>query len=205
MSKRYIILTILLLGTSFGLMYLPEKTDYGQIKPEQFLYAIDNPARIVSTDFVAKRLIERDPSLFLVDVRSEFEYNEYSIPGAFNIPLESIASEEYADYIDQPGMDVVFFSNGGVYADQAWALAAQLGIENIYVMKGGLNHWFATIIKPVAPPETAPTEAFDKYAFRRAACIYFGGASAGIESAGPVTKKTVTVRKKKKKEAEGGC
>jgi len=205
MSTRYIILTILLLGTSFGLIYLPEKADYGQVKPAQFLYEIDNPARFVSTDLIAKRLIERDPSLFLIDVRSEDEYNKYSIPGAFNIPLDNIASEENADYLDQPGMDVVLISNGGVYADQAWALAAQKGIKNIYIMKGGLNEWFATIIKPVAPPETAPTEAYDLYAFRKAACIYFGGASAGVESAGPAVKKTVTLRKKKKKEAEGGC
>lgn len=205
MSTRYILLTILLLGTSFGLIYLPEKEDNGQINPAQFLYEIDNPARFVTTDLIAKRLIERDPSLFLIDVRSEDEYNNYSIPGAFNIPLENITSDEYADYLDQPGMDVVLISNGGIYADQAWAMAAQKGIKNIYIMKGGLNEWFATIIKPVAPPETAPTEAFDLYAFRKSACIYFGGASAGVGSTAPVEKKTVVVRKKKKKAAEGGC
>lgn len=199
-------MTILLLGTAFGLVLLPPKVDYGQIAPKKFLIEIDNPSRFVSTDFVAKRIIDRDPSLFLIDVRTMDEYDEYTIPGSFNVSLDSIVSENYIDYLEQPGMDVILFSNGDLYADQAWALAAQLGIKNIYVMKGGLNEWFGTIIKPMPPPETASEKEFELYNFRRAACIYFGGSSTGIETASePKAKKTVTIHKKKKKEAEGGC
>lgn len=205
MSKRYILLAILLMGSAFGLTLMPEKVNSNQIPVKKFLIEIYNPARYLSTHQIAKRLIERDPSIFLVDVRTTSEYEEYSIPGSFNIPLENILEEEWVDYLNQDGMDVVLFSNGDIYADQAWTLVAQQGVKNLYVMTGGVNTWFATIIQPVAPPETAPSEAFDLYAFERAACIYFGGSSTNVESSTPVEKKTVVVRKKKKKEAEGGC
>lgn len=205
MSKRYILLAILLLASAFGLTLMPEKADYNQIPAKEFLREIYNPARYLSTHQIAKRLIERDPSIFLVDVRTASEFEEYAIPGAFNIPLENILEEEWVDYLSQDGMDVVLYSNGDIYADQAWTLIAQQGVKNLYIMKGGVNQWFARIIQPVAPPETAPSEAFDLYAFEKAACIYFGGASTNVESTAPVEKKTVVVRKKKKKAAEGGC
>ena len=205
MSKRYILLAVLLLASAYGLTLLPEKVAHNQIPAKEFLREIYNPARYLSTHQIAKRLIERDPSIFLVDVRTAYEFEEYAIPGAFNIPLENILEKEWVDYLNQDGMDVVLYSNGDIYADQAWALIAQQGVNNLYLMKGGVNQWFATIIQPVAPSETAPSEAFDLFAFEKAASIYFGGSSVNVESSAPTEKKTVVVRKKKKKAAEGGC
>ena len=128
----------------------------------------------------------------------------YNILGSFNIPAEEILSEDWKAYLAQEGMDIVFYSTSDVFADQAWMLCTQKGYKNLYVMQGGLNEWFRTIIQPIAPDETAPTEAFELYSFERAASIYFGGTSAGTTTALP-SKKKVTVRKKEKKAAEGGC
>ena len=204
MSKRYIVLAILLIVSAFGLTQLPEKGPRSLISPSELLLEANNQARYLSTHFIAKRLIERDPSLFLIDVRMIYEFEEYNIPGSFNIPLEEVLLPDWEAYIDQEGMDVVFYSNGDVYADQAWMLSAEKGYHNLYIMKGGLNEWFRTIIQPIPPDETAPLEAYEQYSFERAASIYFGGSSAGAPS-GPVAKKKVTVRKKEKKAAEGGC
>lgn len=206
MSKRYTLLTVLLIGSAFGLTLLPEKTASNQMPAKEFLIDIFNPARFFSTHQVAKRIIERDPSIFLVDVRTANEFEEYAIPSAFNIPLENILEEEWTNYLSQDGMDVVLYSNGDIYADQAWVLLAQQKIKNLYIMKGGLNQWFATVIQPVFPLETAPSEAFDQYAFERAASIFFGGTPVGTKTTiAPAKKKKVVVRKKKKKAAEGGC
>ena len=204
MSKRYIVLAIILIVSAFGLTQLPEKGPKSPVTPEEMLIKVNDNSRYLSTHFIAKRLIERDPSLFIIDVRMTDDFDAYNIPGSFNIPLEEIMNSDWEAYIDQEGVDIVFYSTSDVFADQAWMLSAQKGYSHLYVMQGGLNEWFKTIIKPVAPDETAPTEAFDLYAFERAACIYFGGASAGAATE-PVAKKTVTVRKKEKKAAEGGC
>jgi len=205
MSKRYIVLAIVLIGSAFGLTQLPEKAPKSPLKPAELLTKVVDQSRYLSTHFIAKRLIERDPSLFIIDVRMIDEFEAYNIPGSFNIPLEELLSPDWEAYLDQDGMDVVFYSNGDIYADEAWMLSKQKGYDNLYVLKGGLNEWFRTIIKPTPPDETAPTEAFETYAFQRAACIYFGGASAGVGTSTPVAKKKVTVRKKVKKAAEGGC
>jgi rhodanese-related sulfurtransferase len=199
MSKRYIVLSILLIGTAFGLTQLPEKGPRSEVKPAEMLIKVNDQSRFLSTHFIAKRLIERDPSLFVIDVRVAAEFESYNIPGSFNIPMEEIMDEDWAPYLDQDGVDIVFYSTGDVFSNQAWVLGTQKGYDNLYLMEGGLNEWFRTIIKPVPPAETAPLEAFELYSFEKAACIYFGGASAGVASA-PGTKKKVTVPKNEKKE-----
>jgi len=209
MSKRYIIIAILLIGSAFGLILIPKQAPTDQIKPTAFLIEINDPARFLETDQIAKRLIEEDPTLFLIDVRSLYEYEDYSIPASVNIPLEELLLEQWSDFIDQEGMDIVFYSNGDVYADQAWVLTAQTGRSNLYVMKGGLNEWFRTIMKPEKPGEMDPSEAYDLYSFRKGASIFFGGSAQDVpllnENEGAPKKKKVIVKKKVKKAAEGGC
>jgi rhodanese-related sulfurtransferase len=204
MAKRYIFLALILLLAAFGLTRLPDRLDDFQISPEDLLVRINDPAKFQTPHQIAKRLIERDPSLFLVDVRNVEQYEDYSLPGAVNISGDVITAPEWFDYINQEGMDIVFYSNGDVYADQAWMLFAQQGVEQIYVLKGGMNEWFKTIIQPIPPDESAPSEAFDQYAFELAASIYFGGTSAGTAPQSTI-KKEVVVRKKEKKATEGGC
>jgi len=72
-------------------------------------------------------------------------------------------------------------------------------------MKGGLNEWMKTIIRPKMPPQTAPETAFEKYDFRKAASLYFTG--TGVVKAGKSASKMKVVFKKRKKAvvAAGGC
>ena len=169
MSKRYIFLAIILLGAAFVLMIIPSKEKSNQVEPEQFLVEVNDHARFLDTDLIAKRIIDADPSLFLIDVRSLYEYEEYALPGAVNIPVEELLLSQWEDYFEQDAMDVVFYSNSDVYADQAWVLSAQLGYDKLYVMKGGLNKWFKTIMMPEMPSEGSPSEDFDLYSFRKGA------------------------------------
>jgi rhodanese-related sulfurtransferase len=207
MSKRYIFLAIVLLGSAFGLTMLPEKTEPNAVTPEEFLIKIYDQSRFLSTDLIAKRIIERDPGLFIIDVRTPDQFEEYSIPGSVNIPLDLILKSEWSDYLNQEGMDFIFVSNGDVYAEQAWALAVQKGYTNLYVMKGGMNEWFRNIMLPVEPSETEDSQAFVTYQFRKGASQFFGGTPGVVAPAeqSVTPKKQVIVRKKKKKEAEGGC
>jgi rhodanese-related sulfurtransferase len=204
MLKSITILGSLLLAFSFGCTQVEEKTA-GQYTPEELLVKINDPSRYITTYQIAERIIGEDPSVYLIDVRMEDEYDAYAIPGSLSLPLEELLSPDNDEYLRQEGMDIIFYSNGDVFADQAWMLAVQKGIQDVYVLQGGLNEWFRTIIKPEAPPETASQEAFDLYSFARGACIYFGGNSMISTDAGNVPKRDVVVRQKKKKAAEGGC
>lgn len=205
MSKLYIVLAVVLIGLAGGLLLLPDTTRTEETNPELLFKAINNKARYLSVDYVAERLINEDPSILLIDVRSPDQSYEYSLPGSMSIPLDEILLPDWRDYLDQENMDVVLYSNGDVLADQAWILCTRQGYGNLYVMEGGLNKWFDVIMQPRRPDETAPSEAFDRYAFRQAARIHFGGGTIEFESESDQPQPVQIIKREKKTITEGGC
>ena len=204
-TRRYQILAVILLLLASGLLLLPKYKKNEGIMPELFVKNAISSERYIHTDLLAEKLVNEDPSILLIDTRSEKEFNEFSLPNAINIPLKNLLDDDYIGYIDQDIYDVVLFSNDSFYADQAWMLGNRLGFKNLYVLKGGLNEWFNTIINPKYPDETMPREAFELYDFRKAAGMYFGVGAPKSEKVSKPNKKVVSVKKKKKRAAEGGC
>jgi 3-mercaptopyruvate sulfurtransferase SseA len=204
MSKKYIIPVALLLGLAFILVLLPDKKVYNEMSPEELLRHVNSTSRFVSVDAVADRLIQKDPSMLLVDVRAAELFRDFTLPGAVNIPLTGIIQPDNQEMLTQEGLDFVFFSTDDILADQAWIICKRKGIKNLYVMKGGLNEWFTSFFKLQPPPETAPSEELARYQFRMGVQQYFTGADAG--AAKKPEPETISITPKKKKSAaEGGC
>ena len=204
MNRNYFFLTALMLLLAIGTMFLSKSEQQKQIEPDKLLWEIIQPTRYVSTDEVAKLIIQNDPSIELIDVRTAKEFAEFSLPNAINIPLDSIVTTSSLEYFGIPGMNVIFFSNDAIQADQGWVMTKRLGFDATYVMKGGLNRWIETIIQPTEPKETAPQTEFDIYQFRKGAQIYFTGAK--VETTTNAKKNKVVIKRRKKTvTASGGC
>ncbi len=186
------------------MVFLPEKEYATEIGPGQLLLELNDDTRFVSTDQVAHYLVEADPQVQLVDVRPAEEFEKFSLPGAINIPLDSLLKPNFEIYLDQIGISSIFYSNGTVYASQAWMLYRRKAFSNIYILKGGLNRWVETILRPQKPLSTASQDAFDLYETRLAASRFFGGGSV-VEPQSSVKGVKPVIRRKKKKQAEGGC
>lgn len=203
MNRNYIFLTILMLILAVGTVLISREDEPDQIDPEELLREITQPTRYVTTDQVAKMIIQGDPSLMLIDVRNEEEYQEYSLPRSVNIPLKSLVEKENLAYFGVPGTKVVFVSNDDIQADQCWVLIKRLGFNGTYVMKGGLNSWMQTIIEPRVPGEDAAYADMETYSFRKGAQMYFTGAQADDSGSSKVE---VQVRRREKTNvAAGGC
>ena len=175
-----------------------------RIQPCDLVDIVAQSDKYMTTDELARRLMSDDPTLSLIDLRSKTEFEKYSLEGAINIPLENIVDPEFEDAINQDVQTVVFYSNSSDLAAKAWMLTKRLGYENNYILRGGLNHWVETILRPREPEETASRSEFENYSFRKAASAYFGGGSVTGEAV--ATKKPkVAIKRKKKSAAGGGC
>jgi rhodanese-related sulfurtransferase len=203
MNRNYIFLTILMLIMAFGTFFLNKSKELKQIEPQQLLREIIQPTRYVTTDQVAKMIIQKDPSLELIDVRSSEDFNKFALPNSINIPLDSILNNSSLTYFGIPGTKVVFIANDDIQSDQAWVLTKRLGYNSTYVMTGGLNRWIETIIQPQKPSEDEPYIALENYQFRKGAQLYFTGAKAEPQEVSKV--KVDVVRRKKSSSAAGGC
>lgn len=184
---------------------------YNTTKPykltaDQLLNEVISETQFISADDIAQMIIEKNPTLQLIDVRSQTEYEKYSLPGAINIPLEDILNNDWVPYLDQDVKINVFYSNGTVKANQSWMITRQIGYKNNYVMQGGLNYWMEAIVNPNPPSSLSPNEEFAKYEFRKGASQALGGVEL-IQSTEDKTKPILPpIRPKEKKQmVQGGC
>jgi len=160
----------------------------------------------VHPDNVADMLINEDPILQLVDVRTPDEYEKFHLPGAINIPLPDLLSSEYEDIIDQDTRMNVFYSNGSLKSNEAWMITRQLGYKNNYVLQGGLNYWAEVIMNPEAPDQTSPDEEIARYNFRKGASQALGGGNIEKNEVDiKVPPKPVIKKKSDRKRVSGGC
>ncbi|HCE55177.1 MAG: rhodanese-like domain-containing protein [Lutibacter sp.] len=211
LAFRYKILAAILILLAGGLVLLPKYQKHEGIKPEELLSNTISPERYMTTDRLAHILINQDPSFILIDVRDEKSFASYTLPNAINIPLQKLFDEGSVSYLNQNQYDVVLFSNDNFYADQAWILCNRLGYKHLRVLKGGINEWFTTIINPVKPAENMSASDFELYTTRKAASMFFGvvypeqvkAETPKVVKVAP--KKVITIEKKKKAPAEGGC
>ena len=213
LSFRYMFLAVIMLVLAGGLLLLPKFEKQEGINPETLLSNVISPERYISTDQLAKIYINQDPSYLVIDVRSENDYNSYSLPNSVNIPLNTLLSEDVEGYLNQDQFDVVLVSNDNFSANQAWILCNRLGYKNLHVLKGGMNEWFNTIINPKKPTETMSAKEHELYNFRKASSMFFGVMypeeikvfKKPVVVKKAVTKKVIPKKKKKKMPTEGGC
>jgi rhodanese-related sulfurtransferase len=208
MKNTRVILAVVYIPLAFILAFAPIKTNKPNIlSSDELLEEVNSSVQFTTPDVVADRIIQKDPFLQLIDVRTPEEFEKFSLPGAINIPLSKLLSEEYVDLLDQSDYTNVFYSNGTVSSSQAWILTRMNGYENNYVLMGGLNYWAETIMNPEAPPSTSPDEELAKYNFRKGASQVLGGGASASEAGQSILSapKPIIKKSKKKKRVQGGC
>jgi rhodanese-related sulfurtransferase len=86
------------------------------------------------------RLLAEDADVRVLDVRTPAEFESAHIPGAYNVPLDTLA-EHAADlerHVDEP---VVLVCRSGARAERACDQLATTGMANLHILDGGMQSW----------------------------------------------------------------
>lgn len=146
MTTRQIITSILLI-LGVILVFLPLSGKYSlHAGPAQVLDAVLDESSSFTPDQVARFVVSEDSTLQLIDLRSADEFRECNIPGSVNIPYAEFLKKDPGPYLADPALKHIFYSNSDINASYAQTLATGMGYRNCFIMKGGLNAWFATIM-----------------------------------------------------------
>jgi len=204
-----ILLALFIIPLGLIIAAVPSNTTHPyKLSATQMLAEATSSSQFLSPDAVADQIIQKDPNLQLIDVRTPDEFLKFNLPGAINIPLSDLLSEEFKDLLDQDIKMNVFYSNGTLQANEAWMITTQLGYKNNYVLQGGLNYWAETIMNPGTPASTSPDEEMAKYDFRKGASMALGGSVSGSMANSPADTKAPPkpiIKKETKKKVQGGC
>lgn len=123
-------------------------------------------ARPVVVDVTAVELAEwlrdRKPGLRIIDLRTEEQFDEYHLPRAERIAIDSLPATPFT-----PEETIVLVSGD----EQA---ARAFGSRKIYFLRGGLREWIDDVMNPTITENASPAA---RAAFQRASVVsrYFGG------------------------------
>jgi sulfur-carrier protein adenylyltransferase/sulfurtransferase len=186
---------------------LPKKKELKETDPKTLLMAIAEKSRYLSVDLVTHRIIENDPTLMLIDLRPADQFKAFTLPGSINIQSDSLLSKSTTALLNQPGKDKVLYSNSDLMAEKAWLLCTRTSIGRLYILKGGLNEWYNTIIKQGNVTSTASSADLDLLSFRNAARQYFTGTGKSSDATGALKapEKVKVIRKAPEAKSGGGC
>jgi rhodanese-related sulfurtransferase len=140
-------ITVFLVGLGILLAFMPNPSvKKFSLKPYELLDKSVSEEIYFSVDQVARFVNTEDSTIQLVDVRSVEEFKKCNIPGSVNIPFEDLLNPDFSIYLNQKNVRTVFYGNGDQLANMAWTIATGLGYHNNFVMKGGLNEWYKTVM-----------------------------------------------------------
>ena len=102
----------------------------------------------------AVTMMEEESDYIILDVRTPAEFSERHIPGAMNIPNETIGTEEIPELPDKEQLILVYCRSGN-RSKQASEKLVRLGYTNVAEF-GGINAWPGDTVNSSQPPLGAP-------------------------------------------------
>jgi len=139
--------SLLLVGIGIILAFLPfSATDFFLLKSDELLSKSASEENYLSVDQVARLVNKEDSTILLIDLREAGQFKECNIPGAINIPFSDLLNPWWEGTFNQKKTKKIFYGNGDQTANCAWTIVTGLGYKNNFVMKGGLNEWFKTVM-----------------------------------------------------------
>ena len=147
----------------------PYRSQHGRIDVDALASAVRHEDDHVTAIELAGWIKGRRDRLRIVDVRSAAEYEEFHIPTAERVAIDSLVSARFA-----PDETIVLYSEGGPHAAQAWVFLRALGYDRVFFLRGGIYEWLEQVMNPTLVTGASRS---DSTAFANVAAIsrYFGG------------------------------
>ncbi|WP_133130310.1 rhodanese-like domain-containing protein [Legionella yabuuchiae] len=87
-----------------------------------------------------KDLMDSNPTLCLIDVRENHEWQEIRIPGAIHLPKDNITLK-IPTLVSDPNQPIYLHCRSGVRSLFAAGCLLELGYQQVYSVEGGIMHW----------------------------------------------------------------
>lgn len=157
--------SVLLVGVGIILAFLPFNASKSfRLKADELLSKSVSEEIYFSVDQVARFVNSEDSTVQIIDLRDADEFKVCNIPGAVNIPFYDLLNPLWEPVLNQKNVKNILYGNDDQTANYAWTIVTGMGYDHNYVMKGGLNEWFKTVMlsqysgEKITPAENARFE-----------------------------------------------
>jgi sulfur-carrier protein adenylyltransferase/sulfurtransferase len=136
---------LLILGFILALLPLSSNRSFST-KPQKLFEEVLDHDTYITADQVARLVASEDNAIQLIDLRTKEEFRAFNIPGSVNIPYSEFLDNDPDGILNSGKTKYIFYSNGDLYSNYAVTIARGLNYKKTYVLKGGLNEWFSTVM-----------------------------------------------------------
>ena len=137
---------IFVLGLLF--IVLPDRKTHLINKVSDPRYAASHPVTTMDVDELAFRIVDHEPNIRLIDLRSSDAFVSRSLPGSDNIALRDLFSKDLIPTLSRRHVKKVLVANDEAQERTAYLLLQELGYENLVVLQGGFGAFDRTILSP---------------------------------------------------------
>lgn len=191
MTRRpsYVVPAFLLAAALVLFLFLPEerKSSARETAPAGLLAEWQSGTHLVSPEKVAYDLIHGNGQAMLIDLRSQREFERFSLPGSVNIPPEEMLDPQWRRFFRRDPRQKILLGDGTSRAAMTWTALRRQGYQNVYLLDGGLNGLFDMLFiegEDVQPHgENGYMNAFHARFVREARQFFLqGGAAKAVET-----------------------
>ncbi|MBK9099734.1 MAG: rhodanese-like domain-containing protein [bacterium] len=155
---------------------------------------------------LADWIIKGKSDYTLVDLREEKDFNEYFIPTAYNIPMETLPEAGLLR-----NQKIILYCYDDLRAAQAWFILKSDNYRGVYILNGGLDKWKSEVLFPNLSADAGKEQIAEFEKIKEISKFFGGVPQTGAEET--VDKKTdlptpqittqPSITKPKKKKREG--
>jgi rhodanese-related sulfurtransferase len=176
-------------------------------KRPQYMYAIntkDTLEKLTNDNYIITLNDLNNPDYVLIDVRNQFEFEKGHLKNAINIYTPDILSDENSDFFNElkeTNKTAVLYGNNPQEVNAPFLILYQLGYDNIKLLaidNSYLENKLITKNDDIEKSE-ADISTFINESRENAST------EQEVEDIIKAPKRVITVQKRKKKPAEGGC
>jgi rhodanese-related sulfurtransferase len=161
-------------------------------------YVSSHPVAMMDADELAFRIVDREPNIRIIDLRTADTIAGHSLPGAEKIALRDLFGKDWIPLLSRRHLKKVIVGSDEVQERTAFLLLRELGYENLAVLKGGFEAFDKTILSSAPFVPTGSRWDADVKEFRektREDILKLIAENKNKGAAGP----------KKTKKVQGGC
>ncbi|MDO9510824.1 MAG: rhodanese-like domain-containing protein [Bacteroidales bacterium] len=141
-STAAIIVLLLLAVIFFG----GSEARYTQSSPDALEQMVSGSHSILIQDAISKMNDQGETRMVFVDIRNSYEFAKGSIPKAINIPAADLLNTENLEWLSKlkdAKASVILFGITQSEANAPCIILRQIGYENVYMLAGGKDQFFA--------------------------------------------------------------
>ncbi len=139
-------IAVVALGVLF--IFMPDRKTSLIEKVSAPNYVATHPTLTMEVDELAFRIVDNEPNVHIIDVRSPAEYAKLSLPGSSNIQVSDFFSKDLIASFSQRHVKKVILGDSEAQERTAYLLLQELGYENLAMLRGGFTAFDKTILHP---------------------------------------------------------